>query len=84
MMFVHKCMAQSTILQFSTLFMVSLHLLHWTLAYCFVVKSYSSILRLDVIDLFLQELRPLNLEIFKNFTVFWTPLFAIFLSRLLW
>jgi hypothetical protein len=42
------------------------------LGYCFVIKSYSFSLRFGVIHLFLQELRALNLEELKNFSVFQT------------
>jgi hypothetical protein len=63
---------------FPDFFFASLELLHWNLVYCFVVKSYSSSLRFSVIDSFLQELCPLNLEEFKNFSVFRTFFFAIF------
>jgi hypothetical protein len=50
-------------------FLPSLQLLHWNSVYCFVVKSCSSNLHSGLIYLFLQELRPLNLEKFKNFSV---------------
>jgi hypothetical protein len=42
----------------------SLQLLHWNLLHCFLVKSSSSSSHFGVIDLFLQELDPLNVEEF--------------------
>jgi predicted Rdx family selenoprotein len=58
-------------------FLPSLEQLHWNLVYCFLVKSSSSSIHFSVIDSFLQELCPLNLKEFENFSVFRT-FFAIF------
>jgi hypothetical protein len=57
---------------FPDFFLPSLQLLHWNLVYCFLVKSYNSSSRFSMIDSFLQELYPWNLEEFKNFSVFQT------------
>jgi hypothetical protein len=46
--------------------------------YCFLVKSYCSSSRFDLIDSFLQELRPWNLAEFKLVFVF-----CFFFSRFL-
>ena len=57
---------------FPDFFSQPLQLLNWNLIYAFIINNYRSSLSFRKIDPFLAELRPVNIEIFTNFTVFWT------------